>query len=407
MFRFLKSLLPGFQTYAFPEPKVFNGSNGSNSAAGDSQSWLFPQKPHKDLQVSVILPVKDEALYLGKTLDALKNQTDNTGNPICYSSYEVLLLVNNCTDASFEIAASYHQKHPFFQLYIANIYLPKNKAHIGTVRRTLMDEAYRRLQLNNCNGIIASTDADTEVDSKWLYHIMQEIKKGNDVVGGRIISKPVNKDVRLYYLQDVAYRYFAKKLETKINPCAHDPWPSHFQCYGASMAVKCSAYKNAGGLPVVPFLEDAALCSALYRIDAKIRCSPEVKVYTSSRKSNRVNVGFSAHLKDLDKMSKRKELQYVESPEVLKTKFINKQRLKYYWDNRHTATIDKALLQHVATPLCIPTSWLFKKFNTASYFGELWEETEARMYKSRRWRKMNKHILISDAIQQLRACFNQ
>ena len=407
MLSFLKPVLPVNLYNYFKSHEGGNIYNYINNSSGITTSYLFSSEPDKNLIVSVIVPVKDEELYIIKTLDALRNQVDNREEPLNYTMYEVLLLINNSTDASYKIAKAYQQKHQCFQLHIANITLPKKVAHIGTVRRLLMDEACRRLQSVNNNGIIASTDGDTEVDSMWLHHTIKEINKGNDVVGGRIISKPVNEKIRRYYLQDVTYRYLAKKLETKINPCTHDPWPSHFQCYGASMAVQCAAYKKAGGLPAVPFLEDAAFCSASYRIDSKIRCSPEVKVYTSARRSNRVNVGFSAHLKHLENMRKEDEQQYVESPEILKIKFLNKQRLKHYWDNRNTTVITKTTLHTITKTLNISTRWLLRRFNTAAYFGELWEDTEARIYKSRKWRKMNKYILITDAIQQLRACINQ
>ncbi len=406
MITFFRAILPEvLRRHTISKPEI-NGYVYAEKLQGCTSSYLFPSTPDKNLQVSVIVPVKDEELYLIYTLNALRNQVDDAGKPFPFNLYEVLLLINNSTDASFQIAKAYQQKHPFFQLHIADITLQKKAAHIGTVRRLLMDESYRRLQLNNPNGIIASTDGDTEVDTKWLCNTIKEINKGNDVVGGRIISKPITKNVRRYYLQDVTYRYLAKKLETKINPCTHDPWPSHFQCYGASMAVQCSVYKKAGGLPAIPFLEDAAFCSASYRIDAKIRCSPDVKVYTSSRRSNRVHVGFAAHLKYLENMRKEDEQQYVEAPEILKIKFINKQRLKNYWDSRDVHVIDKTALSIIAKPLCIPARWLFKRFNKASFFGELWEETESRTYKSRKWRKMNQHILITDAIQQLRGYFS-
>ncbi len=406
MVTFFRTNLPdGFRKY-FVSKFGIKGYMYPDNLKNCVSHFLFPSIPDKNLQISVIVPVKDEELYLTNTLDALRNQIDDTGKPFPFKLYEVLILINNSTDASLKIAKAYQQKHAFFQLYIANINLPKTVAHVGTARRLLMDEAYRRLELNNSNGIIASTDGDTEVDTQWLYHTIKEIKNGNDVVGGRIISKPVNKNVRLYYLQDVTYRYLAKKLETEINPCKHDPWPSHFQCYGASMAVQCSVYKKAGGLPAVPFLEDAAFCSASYRIDAKIRCSPEVKVYTSSRRSNRVVVGFAAHLKHLENMRKEDEQQYVEAPEILKIKFANKQLLKKCWDNRNNYLIDKNALSKIAKPLCIRACWLFKLFNKASFFGELWEETERKMYTSRKWQKMNKHILITDAIQQLRKYFS-
>ncbi|RYE35969.1 MAG: glycosyltransferase, partial [Sphingobacteriaceae bacterium] len=129
------------------------------------------QAPSENLKVCVIIPARDEAQNIQKTLDALRLQTDDYHTPLNPQSYEVLLLVNNCTDNTFEIGKSYQQQYPDFCLHLAKVQLPPQKANIGFVRRILMDEAYQRLCLNTDNeGIIASTDGDTQVDCCWIFH---------------------------------------------------------------------------------------------------------------------------------------------------------------------------------------------------------------------------------------------
>lgn len=129
-----------------------------------------------------------------------------------------------------EIALIYQREHGDFALHIANIELTKEKAHIGTVRRMLMDEAYNRFMSADKNqGIIASTDGDSEVNQHWVHYNLEEMGKGYDVVGGRILPKPVQATSRLYHLQDVSYRYLVAQLESTIDPLLHDPWPRHFQ----------------------------------------------------------------------------------------------------------------------------------------------------------------------------------
>ena len=130
-----------------------------------------------------------------------------------------MLLANNCTDDSYRIVKNYQLSHPGFALHIAEICLPAEKAHIGTARRLLMDEAYHRFMLLGRNkGIIASTDGDTEVDSRWVYHITDEIQKGNDAVGGRIVVGYHNSQPGKYHVQDEIYRNLVVKAESIIDP---------------------------------------------------------------------------------------------------------------------------------------------------------------------------------------------
>ena len=59
--------------------------------------------PLVGLQVSVVIPAKDEAEGLPATLAALANQTDLQGQPLPPGCFEVLVLANNCTDATAEV----------------------------------------------------------------------------------------------------------------------------------------------------------------------------------------------------------------------------------------------------------------------------------------------------------------
>ena len=367
-----------------------------------STEYLFntiPPNPH--LQVSVVVPVRNEAHHLANTLEALRNQRNSSDFPLNPALYEVLLLANNCSDRSYEVAYRYQQQHPDFSLHVARIHLPPDKANIGTVRRLLMDEAHRRLTSSDRpNGIIASTDGDTLVDSQWVYHIMREISNGNDAVGGRILTRPDQSRVRLYHLRDVMYRTLVAKAEALLDPCLNDPWPRHFQHFGASIAVTCQMYERAGRLPEKPFLEDEAFYKALVRTDAKIRQSPHVKVVTSSRMQGRVAVGFSEQLSCWAKMQKANKCQLAEPAEAVMTRFRNRQRLRQCWQTRDQPASHYPL-QTVASELFIDPAWLIAKARKSRYFGELWEKVEEKMATGK-WATQWKSVPITVAIQDLR-----
>ncbi|AKD58567.1 glycosyl transferase family 2 [Spirosoma radiotolerans] len=367
-----------------------------------AQPLLFNDTPPSlQTRLTVIVPVRNEADQLTETLEALRKQLDGNSLPLNPLLYEVLLLANNCTDSSFDIARRYQQKYPAFHLHIAQVHLPPEKANIGTVRRMLMDEAYRRLtSLGRSDGIIASTDGDTVVDSHWVYNIMLEMAKGNDAVGGRILTRPDQSSVRLFHLRDVMYRTLVAKAEALFDPCLHDPWPRHFQHFGASIAVTCHMYEQVGGLPETPYLEDEAFYRALLRIDAKVRKSPHVKVYTSTRLQGRVAVGFSEQLRYWSIMNQGNQCQLAEPAGAVITRLSNRQQLRLCWQKRNQG-VHTDLLKRIALELFIDSDWLIEQFKKSRFFGEIWEMIDERM-TSGQWITQWKPVPITVAIRDMR-----
>ncbi|QJW90063.1 glycosyltransferase family 2 protein [Spirosoma taeanense] len=363
---------------------------------------LFAQPlPAPQLLLTVVVPVRNEAHHLTQTLDALRRQQDPHGQPLPPAHYEVLLLANNCTDRSYAIARQYQRQFPDFPLHVAQIALPDHQANVGTVRRLLMDEAYRRLMsLDKPQGIIASTDGDTIVDPQWVYQTLQEIANGNDAVGGRILTRPDGSPVRINHLRNVTYRTLIARAESILDPCPHDPWPRHFQHFGASLAVTCAMYRRAGRLPMVPHLEDEAFYRALLRADAKVRKSPHVRVFTSTRLQGRVAVGFSEQLRYWNGLNRTGQYQVVEPSEAVLIRLRNRHRLRICWQAGGQVPTHE-LLGSIATALGIPETWLRKEFRKYGCFGELWERVEQQMAVGR-WSARWQPVPITTAIAGLR-----
>lgn len=338
------------------------------------QELKFQSVPHPLLKVSVVVPAKDEASYIKKTLNALRTQIDDMGEPLQNECYEVLILANNCSDDTYEICKDYQTEYPEFRIAIESIQIPKSLAHIGTVRRMLMDAAYERLMnVTGEKGIIVSTDADTEVDPQWIFQIIQEIENGVDVVGGRILSKDTPSLSRMHHLRDVTYRFLKAKLECEIDPCKFNPWPRHHQCFGASLAVTCEMYERGGRLPIVPYLEDEAFRIAVNRIDAKIRHSPKVLVYTSSRLLGKVDVGFSGQLKEWETMSLNNQQQLEESFESVKLQFVIKNHLRKAWIASMNDNPIPTLVAFICTKTGLDQDQLSSILTKHKYFESLWE----------------------------------
>ena len=368
------------------------------SATFSAPSYLFTDCPvASSRRVSVVVPVRNEADGIVQTLDALRNQRTLCGNPLHPDLYEVLVLTNNCTDNSWAQVRRYQQQHPEFALCVANITLPPEQAHIGTVRRLLMDEAFRRLQEGgHPQGIIASTDGDTLVDRHWISQILREIDAGTDAVGGRILTSPTPGPARLPHLRDALYRHLLTRIESEIDPCLHDPWPRHFQHFGASLAVTCDAYLRAGRLPVVRYLEDDALVRALHRVDARVRRSTAVRVYTSARMQGRVEVGLSWQLQQWANQQQTGGGHLVENPAVSIRRFQLRHGLRRAWEARTQPDLP-ARLASLTQQLSVPVEYLLDQINTCLYFGQLWEHIEARFSQD-----VSDNVPIRDAISWLR-----
>lgn len=363
----------------------------------------FDLKPSSKLRLSVIVPAKNEEIMILSTLEALRCQIDDQGIAIDPEIYEVLVLVNNCSDNTYQKCLSYQLQHPEFRLAVEYRDIATETAHIGTVRRMLMDAACRRLGCTaGERGIIISTDADSEVDPTWIYHIQREMEKGVDVVGGRILPRNTPQLSKIHHLRDVKYRFLKARLESELDPCITNPWPRHFQCFGPSMAITCEIYIRAGRLPAIPYLEDEEFRKALTRVDAKFRHSTQVRIFTSSRFDGRVAFGFSVQLKKWTEMSINHQEQLVESFHSFSTRLKIKAELRQAWKLQSSVPhLDLTFSTH---QLGLGKLEIQKMIEENIYFESFWEQIE-------------KHILlycpqlictipISMAIEEFRCYFS-
>ena len=309
---------------------------------GAPPALLSLPPPDPACAVCVAIPVRDEAALLPHTLQALVDQVERRGRPLHPACYEVLLLANNCTDGSAELARRFGARRPELRLHVADVRLPPREAHVGAARRLAMDAAARRFEAaGRPRGLIASTDADTHVAPDWIAALAQAVQDGADAVGGRVLADAEERDrlpplVRRRYLRDVAYRLLCAEYEAYLDPCPHDPWPRHHQFQGASFAVTAAAYRRAGGLPALPVQEDVAFERALAWSDARIRHSPDVRVFTSARQRGRAEGGMAAQLRAWDPQGQNGPpgeagVCLVESVEAVHARVVARRRLRALW----------------------------------------------------------------------------
>lgn len=300
------------------------------------ESDLLPSSPpHPSCRSIVIIPARNEQETLPATLEALRSQVDLRNRPVNPLSYEILLLLNNCTDQSFAVADHFRRAHPNLRLHIIERTFPRSRAHVGTARRLLMDTAFLRLQSLGLThtGAILSTDADTTVAPNWIVRNLINLRSGVDVVGGDILLPPgdsatLDPHLRIAWQHEDLHARHTARLEAILDPIACDPWPRHLQHYGASLACTPRIYAAAGGLPAITPLEDVAFIDALRNIDARIRHATDVVVHTSARLHGRVQIGFSGQLLRLQQDSAAGQPHLAESAAWLIHRFASLHQLR-------------------------------------------------------------------------------
>jgi glycosyltransferase involved in cell wall biosynthesis len=361
-------------------------------------------------EVCVIVPVYNEAQTLAATLTALLHQVDLEGQRLDPKRYEVILLANNCSDNSAEIALSFAQQHPDLALHVVEKTLAPEEAYIGRVRQILMDEAYRRLySLGHRRGIIASTDGDSQVSPTWIAATLYEIACGADAVGGRIVTDhnsraALDPYARACYLREVGYRYLIAELETYLDPDPDDSFPRHYQHYGASLAVTAEMYALAGGLSPVRTPEDVAFYRALVRVNARFRHSPLVRVVTSARQTGRTDIGLANQLSKWAQMGRQQQSFLVEPAAAIETRFTTRRQLRVIWWrvlNGYQPT--HTCVAPLADILGVSAQWLVQKLTQPYTFGEFLEQLEQRQQEEEIWFTRWKSVKIEQAIQDLRS----
>ncbi|MBE9137636.1 glycosyltransferase [Nodosilinea sp. LEGE 07088] len=386
---------------------------GAVVGAIQSQTRIsIPEPPLATCRVSVIVPVRNEAETLEKTLSALANQVDFQDKTLDSSSYEVIVFANNCTDESAAIAEKFARRHSDFQLHIVEQDLPPSDAYIGRVRQLLMDEAYRRLSwLGKPHGMIASTDGDSQVDRRWIAAILYELGQGADAVGGRTVidgaeRAALDAHTRATYLSFVGYRYLIRQLEDVLDPDPFDRAPRHYQFFGANFAVTHEMYASVGGMPPVHTSEDVAFREALVRVGAKVRHSPLMRVTTSARQQGRASLGLADRLTQFQTLSQHQQPFLVEPAAAIEARLIARRDLRSYWQQfamgHPLSVFAPQRLVQLATALAVPLAEFQPILEQASSWGDIYQQVERCQQVTGWWQQQWGTVPIEEAIAALR-----
>jgi glucosyl-3-phosphoglycerate synthase len=245
--------------------------------------------PHPAIRISVIVPAHNEEALIGSCLAALAEQKG-----ISAEEYEVLLVLDRCTDATEARAMEVATQHPDLRLRL----LEGPGRGAGHARRVGMEEAYARLlSSGRPEGLIVSTDADTVVAPDWLSAQLAAASRGARAIGGRIELRDdgdLAEGVAGWHAEQGRLRQ--RELLAGLNSADGPFRAEHWQFSGASLALTASAYSEIGGLEPRAALEDEYLERALSRCGIPIERPLSVKVATSARLVGRAKRGLARDL---------------------------------------------------------------------------------------------------------------
>jgi cellulose synthase/poly-beta-1,6-N-acetylglucosamine synthase-like glycosyltransferase len=388
------------------EPLDISSTLAARPATMPNASARISIPPAPTCAACIVIPARDEAGSIERTLAALAAQEDLAGRPLDPASFEIVVLANNCRDQTASIARRVAERNDRLSLHVVEVRLATARAHVGYARRLAMDEACRRLfAVGRPRGLIATTDADTAVSPTWLAATLREVALGAEAVGGRILVASAERQAmtppaRSRFLRNVGYGWLTNEVAARIDPRPGDPWPCHEQFFGASLALTAQAYRAVGGLPPLASGEDAALADALRRADVEVRHSPAVRAHTSGRLDGRTPAGLAALLAGWSGLTLDDEFQLVPSSADVVWRATGRRALRDLWERARVGRdVCVAEAAHLADVADVPVGWLNHALLDASRFGPLLSEFEQRA----RWQRTPDLVDVREAIEHLRS----
>jgi glucosyl-3-phosphoglycerate synthase len=251
--------------------------------------------PDPGLRACVVVPAHNEAELIGACLEALAAQEG-----IDPAAYEVILVLDACTDATAELARRSATEPPALRVH----HCDGPGLGAGAARKLGMDLASSRLlSLGRGDGLIASTDADSIVAPDWLRAQLDAISAGARAIGGRVELLPA--DAARLEPRVLERRAVRAAIRQRSARQSGDHVSEHWQFSGASMSLTAATYVEIGGLNPHVALEDEGLERSLRTNGIPIDRRLDVRVATSGRLHGRAARGLAHDLALDDWLARR------------------------------------------------------------------------------------------------------
>jgi glycosyltransferase involved in cell wall biosynthesis len=215
----------------------------------------------KNMKISIVIPAYNEAKYLKRTIDHVLMYKDQ-------SLPEIIVVDNNSTDNTFEIARSFPMVKVFKE--------PKKGVAF----------ARQKGFLESKGDIVAFLDADTSISENWFRQITKEFENNPRLV---CLSGPWGCfDVGVFYKISIFLYWLFLAM------------PSYFfigyMAVGGNMAIRRHALESVGGFDetIAFYGDDTDIARRLNKI-GKVKFSLNFRVSASGRRfkgQGMINTGF-------------------------------------------------------------------------------------------------------------------
>lgn len=247
---------------------------------------LFPSPIR---HVAVAVPARNEEEHLPACLAALDAAAERHGGPVT-----IFVLANQCDDGTHALLATARLRHA--RLRWASVSLLPGARHAGWARRLALDGA--AACLGRPFDMLATTDADTLVEPRWIERMVAHMDGGAELVAGRVLTRRSDRAAlgrEALWRLNLMERYCTAVdwLRAHRQSAADDPWPRHYYEGGASIALTLDIYRRIGGAPTPSIGEDRALFAAALAAGARARHPLDVRVFTSMRTEGRAPGGVA------------------------------------------------------------------------------------------------------------------
>jgi Glycosyl transferase family 2 len=263
----------------------------------------------------VAVPARNEEERLPHLIRSLGNQT---WLGVKGRRLHVVLVLNNCDDASAKVALREAAYHPNLFLDLIKVDFPAEDANVGSARRLAMERAWQ-ISSDPTRTVLLTTDADSAPMRTWIDANLRAIEAGADIVGGKIVGNEAEEaSLGARFLQRAGrrcrYAALIDRLAALIDPLPYDPWPRHSDHTGASLAVRANVYAAVGGIPALPRREDLAFVSRVRGSGYRLRHPADVRVKVSARLNGRASGGMADCIKGWVEAEEKGLPHLVESP---------------------------------------------------------------------------------------------
>jgi glycosyltransferase involved in cell wall biosynthesis len=224
-------------------------------------------------QLTVVVPVYNEAAGIRSTLEALAGQRDR--------DFDVVFVDNNSTDDSAAVIADFAAERDLPWRVVL-----ESQKGTGAAADTGM-----RAAIASGATLLARTDADCVPREDWTAAIRRSLTaRGLRLVGGELVPR---RDEGLPWTTRALLRGAVHLAEAfgRVRAANRDPAyrGPYMMAAGCNVGITSELYLAAGGFPrtaIEDLHEDRALVNAVRRITDKYARRSDVVVYGSSRRVN-------------------------------------------------------------------------------------------------------------------------